>query len=182
MKTMIKTSVIEKTDSITGNKMREPYMAGMTLPHSKIDFDTFFICRISGTPTQITTILADAMITELTDEQTISIIQSKYPECGLENLDVADPEVDEIAKLHGLDPHSRADIQLPTCGKQVLQDQENYLMAQISEKKGISRSMWDNEAAKSGKYLKGIDIQNDALDGKGAAHEFILSRLRAKVD
>ena len=26
--------------------------------------------------------------------------------------------------------------------------------------------------------MKGIDIQRDIIDGKGAAHEFVLSRIR----
>ena len=180
MKAIIKTSIIEKTNSVTSTKEREPYMAGLTLQHSQIDFDTFFLCRVAGTPTQIVTILADDAITEQTDEQAKTIIQSKHPDSNLENLDIADFEIDEIAKLLGLDPHLRADIQVPTRGKTVLQDQENYLMAQISTKKGKSKQFWDDEASKSGKWAKGIDVEKDVIDGKGAAHEFILSRLRAK--
>jgi hypothetical protein len=96
-----------------------------------------------------------------------------------ESCDCADPEIDTIAKSLGLDPHQiRSTIQMPSRGKQVLQDQENYLLAQISTKKGKSNQFWDDEAVKSGKYPKGIDIDNAILDGKGAAQEFVLSRLR----
>ena len=180
MKIWIKTSMknigtVDEPDHI-------PNFGGLEskVPYSlmKINFPNEVLLRVAGMPAQNATILADAAITEQTDEQAKTIIQSKHPDSSLENFDIADPEIDEIAKSLGLDTHLRADIQIPSRGKQLLQDQENYLMAQISTKKGISRPMWDNEAVKSGKYLKGIDIENDVIDGKGAAHEFILSRLR----
>ena len=172
-----------QTKIITVGGEHKPYLADQDVPTSMIQLsDNKCLCRVAGTPAQIATILADAAITELTDEQAISMIQSKHPKSTLENLDIVDPEIDEIAKSLGLDPHSRADIQIPSRGEQVLQDQENYLMMQISTKKDKSKQFWDNEAVKSGKYLKGINIQHDILDGKGSAHEFILSRLRAKVD
>ena len=176
MKALIQTKIIG-----TGTELdpRRPYIADQDAPASMIEIsDNKCLCRIAGTPAQITTILADTAITELTDEQAETIIQSKHPNSALENLDIADPEIDAIAKSFGLDPRSRADMQLPTRGKQILQDQENYLMAQISTKKGKSKQYWDNEASKSGKYEKGIDIQNAVIGGKEAAHEFILSRLR----
>ena len=176
MKIWIQTNII---GTVTELDPRRPYLADQNIPVSMIELpDNKCLCRIAGTPAQIATILANAAITEQTDEQAETIIQSKHPDSNLENLDIADPEIDEIAKSLGLDPHLRADIQIPSRDKQVLQDQENYLMAQISTKKGISRPMWDDEATKSGKYLKGIDIQRDVIDGKSAAHEFVLSRLR----
>ena len=176
MKKWIQTKII---GAGTEDDPRRPYLADQNVQTSMLELpDNTCLCRIAGTPTQITTILADDAITEQTDEQAKTIIKSKHPDSTLENLDIADPEIDEIAKSLGLDPHLRADIQMPSRGKTVLQDQENYLMMQISTKKGISRSMWDDEAAKSGEYQKGIDIQRDVIDGTGAAHEFILSRLR----
>ena len=180
MKAFIQTKII---GTGTGDDPRRPYLADQPVSASMLELpDNNCLCRVAGTPTQITTILADDAITEQTDEQATTIIQSKHPDSNLENIDIADPEIDEIAKSLGLDPHLRADIKIASRGKTVLQDQENYLMAHISEKKGITRPLWDGEAAKSGEYLKGIDIQNDILDGKSAAHEFVLSRLRAKVD
>ena len=173
MKKWVQTKIIESEMS------RIPYLADQDVPASMLELpDNTCLCRIAGTPAQINTILADDAITELSDEQALSIIQSKHPDSALENLGIADPEVDEIAKSLGLDPHLRADIQMPSRGKTVLQDQENRMMAYISEKKGISRPMWDDEAIKSGEYLNGIGIQRDVIDGKGAAHEFVLSRLR----
>ena len=176
MKKWIQTKIIGIG---TEDDPRRPYLADQGVQTSMIELsDNKCLCRIAGTPTQIATILADTAITELTDEQATTTIQSKYPDSNLENLDIADPEIDEIAKSLGLDPHLRADIKIASRGKTVLQDQENYLMAMISEEKGISRPMWDEEAVNSGKYLKGIGIQRDVIDGKGAAHEFVLSRLR----
>jgi len=104
----------------------------------------------------------------------------KYTNSDLENLDVADPEIDEIAKSLSLDPQIRADIQIPTRGKQVLQDQENYLMAHICEKIGLGKDYWDAEAKKTSKWTKGIEIESDIKEGKTEAHEFVLSRIREK--
>ena len=178
MKKFIQTNII---GTGTDDDPKHPYLADQYIPASMLELpDNTCLCRIAGTPAQISTILVDAAITEQTDEQATTIIQSKHPDSTLENLDIADPEVDEIAKSLGLDPHLRADIQIPSRGKMILQDQENYLMAHISTKKSISRPMWDDEAVKSGEYPKGIDIEKDIKDGKGSAHEFILSRLRAK--
>ena len=176
MKILIQTKII---GTGTDDDARRPYLADQDVPASMIELsDTECLCRVAGTAAQIATILADAEITEHTDEQVQTIIRSKHQDSDLENLDIADPEVDDIAKAQGLDPHLRADIQMPSRGKQVLQDQENYLLALISTKKGKSKKFWDDEASKSGKCAKAIDIENDIIDGKGAAHEFVLSRLR----
>lgn len=156
------------------------YTSGIDIACSmmKINFPSEVLCRIAGTPAQIATIIEDAAITEQTDEQSETTIHAKHPGSNLENIDIADSEIDAIAKAQGFDPHSRADIQTASRGKQLLQDQENYLLAMISTKKGKSKQFWDDEAAKSGKWAKGIDIENAILDGKGEAHEFVLSRLR----
>ena len=97
-----------------------------------------------------------------------------------ENCDCCDREVDTIAIAHGLYPKIRADIVIPTRGKHLLQDQENYLMSHISEKIGLTKDYWDTEAAKTTKWKKGVDIEHDIKDGKGEAHEFTLSRIRMK--
>ena len=176
MKKFIQTKII---GTGTEEDPRRPYLADQDVSASMMELaDNDCLCRVAGTPAQIATILTYAAITKQTDEQATTTIKSKHPDSSLENLDIADPEIDEIAKSLGLDPYLRADIRIPSRGKQVLQDQENYLMAMISEKKDKSKQFWDGEASKSGKYSKGIDIQNDIIDGKDAAHEFILSRLR----
>jgi len=177
MKVWIKTKIIGQ--GIEDDPKR-PYLAGQRVTASMIEIDTgACLCRIAGTPEQINTILEDTEITQLTDEEARQIIKSKYPNSDLENLDIADPEIDEIAKSLGLNPKIRGDIQIPTRGKQVLQDQENYLMAQISEKLGLTKDFWDTEAKKS-KWTKGIEIEHDIKDGKIEAHEFVLSRIRKK--
>lgn len=173
MKTWIITKIIGIADSKTG------YVANQDVSISRINMsDTTCLCRVAGTPAQIGTILEDVAITELTDEQARTTIHTEHPDSDLENLDIADPEIDEIAKAQGLDPHLRADIQIPSRGNQLLQNQENRVIAEISTKKGKSKQFWDDEAGKSGKWTKGIDIENGILDGEGAAHEFVLSRLR----
>ncbi|MCK4527322.1 hypothetical protein KAW18_08110 [candidate division WOR-3 bacterium] len=176
MKIWIRTKIV---GAGTEEDARSPYIANQNVPSSMMELlNDECLCRVAGTAVQIATILVDTSITEQTDEQAESTIHTKHPDSNLENLDIADPEIDTIAESQGLDPHSRADIQTASRGNQLLQDQENYLLAMISAKKGKSKKFWDDEAGKSGKYLNGIDIENAILDGKGAAHEFMLSRLR----
>lgn len=137
-----------------------------------------YLSRISGTPAQMNIIRSDGAITELTDDEALEKISEEYPNSALENVDVPDPEIDDIAKSCGLDPKIRADIVIPTRGNHVLQDQENYLMTHICEKIGLTEEYWDTEAAKTTKWDKGIDIKNDFKDGNREAHEFVLSRIR----
>ena len=178
MKAWIKTKIIGEG---TEDDPKRPYLANQRVTVSMMETDReACLCRVAGTLEQINTILEDTEITQLTDEEARQIIKSKYPNSDLENLDIADPEIDEIAKSLGLDPKIRGDIQIPTRGKQVLQDQENYLMAHISEKLGLTKDFWDTEAKKS-KWTKGIEIEHDIKEGKTEAHEFVLSRIREKL-
>ena len=179
MKLWIKTKIVGKG---TDEDPRRPYLANQTLPASMIDLgnDTC-LCRVAGTPEQISTITGDTDITQLTDEEARKIIKSKYPNSDLENLDVADPEIDKIAKAQGIDPKIRADVVISSRGRQVLQDQENYLMAHICEKILLTRDYWDTEAAKTTKWEKGINIEHSIKDGHAEAHEFVLSRIRKKI-
>jgi len=167
-----------KTKFVAGEKGdREPYLARLKLSYSLIDLGDVCLCRVAGTPDQISTILADAEITQLTDEEARKIIKSKHPNSDLENVDVADPEVDEMAKSLGIDPHIRADIQVPTVGKQLLQDQEKHLLSLISERLGLTRDQWDTYAKeKFGKL--GIDIDREIREGKNEAHEIVLNIIR----
>lgn len=135
------------------------------------------LCRVAGISENISLITAP----KLTDEEALKIIKARHPDSSLESLDAIDLEVDKIAKLEGLDPTIRADIQIPARGTCVLQAQENYLMAHISEKMGLTKEYWDAEAGKTIKWKKGIDVENDIKDGKGEAHEFVLSRIRKRI-
>jgi len=178
MKIIIKTGVVTGIDPLTSIKTRKPYLVGLNLPYSAIGFDTYFICRVSGTPTQISTIQADATITQLTDADALTEIRKKYSTAELYNCDIADSEVDKIAKSIGINPQLRADIKMSR-GKNipVLQEQENYLMAIISEKKGKTKAYWDAETTKTAKWKFGKDLEKDIIDGKQEAHEFVLSKL-----
>ena len=182
MKVFIRTKIIGTGSS---EDPRRPYLANQeseTTVASMIELENNeCLCRVAGTPEQINAITADTDITQLTDEEARKIIKSKYPDSDLENLDVADPEIDEIAKAQGIDPKIRADIVIPSRGRQVLQDQENYLMAHICEKISLTRDYWDTEAAKTTKWEKGISIEHSIKDGHVEAHEFVLSRIRKKI-
>jgi len=179
MKVWIKTKIIGKG---TDEDPRRVYLANQNVVASMAEIDTnTCLCRVAGTPDQISTILVDAEITQLTDKEARKIIKSKYLNSDLENVDVADPEIDEIAKAQGIDPKIRADVVIASRGKMVLQDQENYLMAHICERIGLTRDYWDTEAAKTTKWKKGIDIEHSIKDGEVLGHEFVLSRIREKI-
>lgn len=156
-----------------------PFLADQDVSASMMTLDDgMCVCRVAGDPSAIAIVAPHPDIDVLDDSAALSVMRGKYHECDLENVDIPDPEIDEIAKANGLDPHLRADIKTPSRGNQVLQDQENYLMAMISTKKGKSKQFWDDEAGKSGKYPKGIDIENAIIDGNNEVHEFVMSRLR----
>lgn len=179
MKTWIKTKII---GTGTSKDARRPYKANQEVPTSMMELENNeCLCRVAGTPAQISAIVADAEITQLTDEEALIIIKNKHPNSNLENLDISDPEVDTIAKTQGLNQKLRADIIIPTRGKQLLQDQENYLMSHICEKIGLTKECWNTEAAKTTKWKKGKDNEDDVKDGKGEAHEFVLSKIRDKI-
>jgi len=120
-------------------------------------------------------------LTILNDDDALEIIKSVNPNAELEDLDVRDIEVDEIAKQLGIDPKARADVQVPK-GKKVLQDQENHLMALICEKVGMMKQDWDAEAQNSGRWSRGRDIEIDLKRGWADAHEFVLSKIRSKLN
>ena len=175
MKVWIKTKIIGEG---RGDDPRRPYLANQSVPVSMIEINAdTCLCRVTGTPDQISKILADTEITQLTDEEAREIIKSKHPNSDLENVDVADPEIDEIAKSIGIEPQARADIQIPTVGRQVLQDQEKHLLSLISERLGLTRDQWDTYAKeKFGKL--GIDIDREIREGKNEAHEVVLNIIR----
>jgi len=176
VKVWIKTILEEKKD--TGEVTRVPYLANQAVRYSITELENNeCLCRVAGTPEQISAILADSQITQLTDEEARKIIKSKHPNSDLESVDVADPEIDEIAKSIGIEPQARADIQIPTVGKQLLQDQEKHLLSLISERLGLTRDQWDTYAKeKFGKW--GIDIDREIREGKNEAHENVLNIIR----
>ena len=178
MKVWVRTKLEEKLDEITEEKIRAPVLANQDVRYSVMELkNNECLCRIAGTPDQISAITADAEITQLTDEEARKIIKSKYPNSDLESVDVADPEIDEIAKSVGIEPQARADIQIPTVGKQLLQDQEKHLLSLISERLGLTRDQWDTYAKeKFGKL--GIDIDREIREGKNEAHENVLNIIR----
>ena len=176
MKIWIKTKMIGKG---TESDPKRPYLP-VNLPYSMLDLGDECLVRVSGKPEEIKKLLSDPNITVLKDEEARAIIKSKYPNVDLENADIIDVEIDEIAKEIGLDPHEiRRDIQMPTVGKQILQDQEKHLMTVISKKLGFSRAYWDKVAGIH-YNKKGIEIDRDIRTGYNYAHTFVLDRIRAR--
>jgi len=171
MKIWIKTSFIKV--EIGGRIIKEPYLPKSKLladalyegkiAYSLIDLgDETCLCRVSALPELAASIVADTAITVLTDSEAEAILKSKYPLSELENLDIKDVEVDELAKAEGIDPAVRADIQVPTRGRQVLQSQEMHLLKLIANKKRIDIG----------------DLEEEIELGKNHAHNQALARLR----
>lgn len=175
--------VKKKTVGICGETIEEwkPNLDGyedkINITRHKIAYPGEVLLKISGMPSDIAFIILLPNVTTKSDDEAFSIIQTTNNE--LEDLDVLDFEIDEIAKSQGVDPQIRADIQIPTRGKQPLQDQENYLMTHICEKMEFTKAWWDKEAP-NGKWATGVAIENDIKEGKGEAYEFTLSRMRMK--
>jgi len=176
MKLWIKTKFVGKG---TENDPRRPYLP-VNLPYSMLDLGDECLVRVSGKLEETKKLIEDPDITVLKDEEAREIIRSRNPNADLENVDIIDVEIDEIAKENGLNPHEiRRDIQIPTVGKQLLQDQEKHLMTVVSKKLGFSRAYWDKVA--SVHYnKKGIDIDRDIRAGYNYAHTFVLDRIRAR--
>lgn len=169
-----------QTNYITENNIKKPYLARQSAPYSVLELDpNSIIARVAGTPEQITLILSDPKILQLTENQVLTMAKERYPSFELYNCDVADVEVDAIATINGIDPKLRSDIKVSRAsGIPVLQEQENYLMGIVSEKKGLTRQYWDEEAGSLVPSMTGQDIENKILDGSQESQEFVLSRIR----
>lgn len=177
MKAWIKTSCYFKNEEEGYLPDLAGYETQVPLSLMKINFPTEVLVRVAGSPDVINAIVTAKG--SLTDTEARTHIQNLHPNADLENVDTRDPEVDEIAKSEGLNPDEiRRDVQVPTRGKQVLQDQEQHIMAVVCEKIGLTRDYWDAEAKKI--RNRGIDIEHSIKDGRSEEHEFVLSRIRNK--
>jgi len=117
------------------------------------------LCRVAGPPEVI-----GGIRRRLSDGEAEAILKSFNPEFELEDLDVPDPELDDELGTLGEDPDEvRRQVQTPTKGKHVLQDQELAVMRRIAQNRGIAISELDEDEIK---------------EGKTEAHERVLNRLR----
>lgn len=143
-----------------------------------------FVCRITFKEVDRATIsdlLSKGKIVALSDDEALNYIKMVNPDSDLENLDVVDIEVDEIAKKLKIDPDDvRRLVKKPTIGKVLLQDQEKEVLKVISEKLGLTKDYWDQEAKKEG-YKDGKELEDELKRGKNKAHEVILDRIKKKL-
>jgi len=160
MKAWIKTKIVGDG---TEHNPKRPYLP-LELPYSMIELDAnTCLARVSGMPNPIQPVLADVEIEEITDADARVIIKSKYPHADLENIDVADIELDEIARAEGLNPDEvRKKIRVATRGKQILQCQEMHLMRVLAAKRGVDLA----------------DLEEHIELGYNHAHNQALARLR----
>lgn len=174
MKAFVQTKYVNK------NSVNKPYLAGQNVPYSVMELEpNSIIARVAGTPEQISLILNDSNIIQLTEKQVLAMAKEKDSEFELYKCDVADMEVDILARTNGIDPKLRSDVKISRAnGIPVLQEQENYLMGIVSEKKGLTRQYWDEEAGSLVPSMTGQDIENKILDGSQDSQEFVLSRIR----
>ena len=128
----------------------------------KIDFPVSVLVRASGSSTKIKAIEQATMPNPQTDAQALSIIQSRYPDCDLRNVDIPDDELDNIAKLNGIDPHGVRKQTVLEDDVPGLQQQEFNLIKMVAIKKGK-----DYEP-----------FETDIKHGKKGAYNNLLDKLR----
>jgi len=122
---------------------------------AKIDFPTDVLCRVAGPIAKVSAIVATKGT--LTDAEARTIIKRYNPNADLENVDVRDPEIDGILESLGENPQAiRKQVQTPTVGRQVLQDQELNAMKVITRRKGVDISPYE-DAIKRGKQAEHED-------------------------
>jgi len=128
----------------------------------KIDFPTDVLCRVAGPQAKVKDIEQATAPNPQTDDQARDLIQAVHPNSDLENVDVPDPDLDSMLEAEGEDPISvRSEVQTPTEGNQVLQDQELHAMEVVAQKRGV-------DIPDKAKIKRGV----------GNAHENAMERLR----
>jgi len=137
-KTWIETDVF--TDS---EGTRVPDLAGHEgdpdVVYSMMDRgDGTCLCRVAGPQAKVKDIERATVPNPQTDDQARGNIQKYHPNSNLENVDVPDPELNSMLEAEGEDPTDvRSDVQTPTEGNQVLQDQELHVMEVMAQKRGV---------------------------------------------
>jgi len=137
-KTWINTDVITDSEGI-----RVPDLAGFEgdpdVVYSMMDRgDGTCLCRVAGPQAKVKDIEQATVPNPQTDDQARDLIQKDHPNSDLENVDIPDPELDSMLEAEGEDPTGvRSDVQTPTEGNQVLQDQELHAMEVVAQKRGV---------------------------------------------
>jgi len=120
------------------------------------------LCRVAGPQAKVEVIEGATAPNPQTDNQARNLIQKHHPDSDLENVDVRDPELDSMLEAEGEDPTDiRRDVQAPTAGNQVLQDQELHAMEVVAQKRGVD-----------------IPDKDKIKRGFKSAHENAMDRLR----
>lgn len=151
-KVWVRTSIIGA--GTTDDPRRPDIPVGLTF--SMLDLrDGSCLARVVGPQAQISTLVA------ITDDEARTLIKRYNPNADLVNVDVPDPELDEMAKMLGIDPlevrrKARIDTQF------ALQSQEVALIEEVARRKGVNISM----------LVKRIK------EGRGDGHEGALMKLR----
>lgn len=158
--------LIEGLEKLSDEEVRRLLRRVCPFTYSMLDLGNECLVRLSGKPEDIKKLIEDPEIKVLKDEEARKIIKSKYPNSDLEDLDVADIELEELAKAEGLDPHEiKRDVQVPTRGRRVLQCQEAHLFRVLAKKKKVDIS----------------DIEEHIELGSKHAFNRALARLRGKT-
>jgi len=165
MKSWIETDF--KTVTEGDETYRAPDLAGYEtdsdINYSIMDKgDGTCLCRVAGPPAKVREIEQATVPNPRTDDQARNSIQEHRPNSDLENLDVRDPEIDAMLEAEGEDPADvRSDVQVPTVGEQVFQDQELRAMEVVAQERGVD-----------------IPDKDRIKRGFGSAHENAMGRLR----
>jgi len=162
MKLWVKTKMIGEGTDVDSRRPCLP----VDLPYSMLDLGDECLVRVTGKPEDLKKLIEDAAVKLLKDEEARKIIRTKHPNSDLEDLDIADVELEELAKAERLDPCGiKRDVQVPTRGRRVLQCQEMHLLRILAKKKGVDLS----------------DLEEDIELGSKHAFNRALARLRGET-
>jgi len=168
MKSWIETDLYENTTDFDGPTIVPDlggYEADPDIVSSIMDKgDGTCLCRVAGPRTKVKDIEQATAPNPQTDDQARDLIQKHHPDSDLENVDVPDPELDSMLEAEGGDPIDiRSDVQTPTEGDQVLQDQELHAMEVAAQKRDVE-----------------IPDKDKIKRGFGNAHGNAMKRLRKR--
>ena len=178
MKKIIKTKIID----LNGEENKKTiYLPVHDISYSVIDLgmDNALV-RMAGKREVIEKIIKDKEIKVLTDEEGLIELRRIYSFASLENLNIKDDEVDDIATMIEINPQIRADITITELERPVLEEQEIYLLQHICERMKISKKYWNEKSKLSGKWKDGQELEDEIRNGKCEAHNFILEHIRAR--
>ena len=118
---------------------------------------------------------------EVSDDEAWEIIKENAPNTLLKDFNVIDPEVVFFAHIFIELENELNRMQKPNSPEDT-RNIEIDILRKTGEIFGLMPEYWDSEIKKAGKWKHGKELEDDVLDGRTEAHEFVLSRIREKTN